>query len=124
MKGASALVRRCCSMRSNSVKDEFGRLEQGMDYFIRLGRFVLGVAVVDKNRAAARGPASMHVPPAIADHEARSEFDSMLLSRLENHARLGLATHAMIAVGVKARLNVVDGQQPPELSMHRFDRRF
>ena len=58
----------------------------------------LGVCPVDEDGSATGAAASLDVPPAVADHEAGGQVDSVRLGGLKQKARVRLTAGAVVAV--------------------------
>ncbi len=82
-----------------------------------------GIAPVNENRFATGGMATVHVPPAVADHPTLRQINVQFARDAEQHSGLGLAT---IAVGqtftrMKANFHTVNRQLRRHVRVDFFD---
>src|SRR5579863_6098205 len=109
--------------RRAAVENKICGFGKGRDDVVRFIGPVLLIAIVNEDSQTTGGPAGADVAPAVADDVASRQVDGILFRRSENHAGFRLAASAMIRIGVKADLDVIDGKFGPNQFVHRLDGR-
>ncbi len=97
------------SRQGEDAVEQAGQFGDGRDPVVRRRG---GLRRADPHRAAARGPAGLHVALAVSDHPARGQIDVVLAGRAQQHAGLGFAASAL-AVVVRAVVNVQQADAVP-----------
>src|SRR5215471_12124564 len=69
-----------------------------------------GIAEIDEHGGAPGRAARLDVALAVTHHEALLQVNAKFHGRLEDHARLGLAAVAVLAMAVEAGLDGIEGQ--------------